>query len=347
MALTLGLVDKPGGRKDHDGEVPLIGGIAMFAGLAVSLVFAPPPANVAVVIAAGLLLIIGVLDDYVFLSAYSRLLAQVSASLIVILVNDQYLLSLGSLFFDSAPFALGAAAIPFTIFSAVGVTNAMNMSDGMDGLAGGLTLVALVALACVAGINGAPGQLTFLLAFIGVTIAFLAFNMRTPWRTRAQIFMGNGGSMFLGFAIAWLLIQLTQGATPVMPPIVALWIFAVPLMDTVCIMLRRISKGRSPFAPDREHLHHVLLLAGYTVNQTVWIMLAIAALFAAGGVGAYYAGVPEFILTYLFLIIAAGYFWAMQRAWKVMKLLHRHLLATAPPPVGMHAARPVKRSTIK
>ncbi|MDH4273402.1 MAG: undecaprenyl/decaprenyl-phosphate alpha-N-acetylglucosaminyl 1-phosphate transferase [Gammaproteobacteria bacterium] len=348
LARMVGLIDKPGGRKDHDGEIPLIGGMAMFLGLCTSLLFIDTlPQNLPIVLmAAGLLLIVGTLDDYLCLSAYSRLLAQVGASLIVILYNEQYLFDVGHLFDGSTIISLGAVAIPFTIFSAVGVTNATNMSDGMDGLAGGLVLVALAAICVATSLSGYTDYTFFLLCFIATILAFLSFNMRAPWRSRASIFMGNGGSMYLGFVLAWLLIQLTQGNFPAIPPVVALWIFALPLLDTVCIMLRRLSKGRSPFAPDREHLHHVLLLAGYTPNQTVWIMLGIAAVLATTGLTAYYNGVPEYLLTYTFVALAGGYLWAMQRAWKVMKLIHRHLVAT-PQGIGNIAARPVKRSTSK
>jgi UDP-GlcNAc:undecaprenyl-phosphate GlcNAc-1-phosphate transferase len=190
-------------------------------------------------------------------------------------------------------------------------------------------LVALASLGLAASVAGLDGMVPLFIVFIAVIAGFLKFNMRTPWLAKAQIFMGNGGSMFLGFVLAWFLISLSQGQHRAISPVVAVWIFAIPLLDTVCVMLRRIIKGRSPFSPDREHFHHILLVAGYTVNQTVWIIAAIAAVFATVGLGAHYAGVDDRTLLTGILIIFALYFWAMSHAWKVMKVIKREKAVAA------------------
>ncbi|MDH5693343.1 MAG: undecaprenyl-phosphate alpha-N-acetylglucosaminyl 1-phosphate transferase, partial [Gammaproteobacteria bacterium] len=212
-------------------------------------------------------------------------------------------------------FTLNAWAVPLTIFATVGVINAINMSDGVDGLAGGLTLISLVCLGIVAGLAG--HQLFYLFAeLIVVVLAFLIFNLRTPWRKKAKVFMGNGGSMFLGFVMAWSLINMSQGEHAVFSPVTALWLFAVPLMDTVCIMLRRVLKRRSPFSPDRQHFHHALLRVGYTVNQSVWIMLGLSAVLAGFGLIGHYGGVPESIMFFSFVVLFTVYFVAMNRVWR-------------------------------
>ncbi len=316
------LVDKPGGRKKHNGEIPLVGGPAMFAGLLVgaATLGVPIPGLQALLGAAGLLLIVGIIDDRFNLSPLARFVTQITAALLIVFSGEAVLSDLGHLF--SPDFnTLEIWSIPFTVFAVVGVVNAMNMSDGMDGIGGSLALIALISMTIIGWFAGLGAELYLLICLIAVVAAFLSFNMRTPWRNRAQIFMGDGGSMVLGVILAWLFIHLSQGQTRVMPPVAALWIFALPLLDTVCIMLRRVAKGRSPFAPDREHFHHILLVAGYTVNQAVWIMTSIATALAAIGLTGVYVGVPESVMFYGFLLLFALYFWGMSHAWKVMKAI--------------------------
>jgi UDP-GlcNAc:undecaprenyl-phosphate GlcNAc-1-phosphate transferase len=131
--------------------------------------------------------------------------------------------------------------------------------------------------------------------------------------------MGDGGSIFLGFALAWYLIQLSQGANAAYPPVTALWLFAVPLIDTITIMVRRVRHGHSPFAADREHLHHILLLAGFGANRTVLIILASHLCCILFGVAGLYFGIPEWVMFFLFAALFAGYFYSMTHAWKLMK----------------------------
>ena len=137
--------------------------------------------------------------------------------------------------------------------------------------------------------------------------------------------MGDAGSMFLGFVLAWFLIEFSQGEDRLMPPAVALWILAVPLIDTVAMMLRRVLKGRSPFAADREHFHHVLLLAGYSPKATLAIIVSVALVCAATGISAWYLGLPEHVLFYGFLTLFALYFWSIMRAWRFKRFLSRSL----------------------
>lgn len=326
LARRISLVDRPGGRKTHKGEIPLTGGIAMFLGLLAGVLTQPPlpiPVLMTFVAAAGLLLSIGLVDDMLNLSAHVRLLAQAMSALLLVTFADVKLDSLGDLF-AGGDVTLGMWAAPLTVFSVVGVVNALNMSDGMDGLAGGLALTALTAMALLTWQAGDIGYLGFISILIAVVAAFLCFNMRTPWRRHARIFMGDGGSMWLGFALAALMVVLSQrhdDQHPVMAPVVALWIFALPLFDTVSVMLRRVLKGRSPFAADREHFHHILLLAGHTPGRAVAIMLLIASILAGAGVSAHVAGVDDSTLFFVFLALFGLYFWGMQHAWKVMKAI--------------------------
>lgn len=320
LAFHFNLIDRPGGRKTHHGNIPLIGGIAMFGGfIAFSLVHHNEVMNLLPMLTGlSIVLFIGLLDDVHDLSTKVRFFAQITAALVMIYGGGIVLNDLGHLI-NSETLVLGSITVPFTVFCVVGVTNAMNISDGMDGLGGGLALVALLAMISLVLNTGRVEILSILLALATTVTAFMAFNMRTPWRSHAKVFMGSAGSMSLGFILAWFMVNLSQGEQRVMEPVTAIWIFALPLLDTVSVMLRRILKGRSPFAPDREHFHHILLVAGYSVNQSVFIMLTIALVLAIVGVAGHYTHVPEAILFYAFLGLSAVYFWSMHHAWKVMK----------------------------
>ena len=324
LAFPIGLVDKPGGRKVHDGAVPLVGGLAMFLAFSLSaLLWDLPLTKLAALLAgASVLVLVGVLDDLQELSSSLRFLAQIGAALIMALWGGVVLQDLGAIGPSGGMADLGLFAVPLTVFATVGVINAINMSDGIDGLAGSLTLVALVSLALAAFWSGGGDWLSVLGLLIAAVVGFLFFNLRPG---RALVFMGDAGSMFLGFVLAWFLIQFSQGEDRLMPPAVALWILAVPLIDTVAMMLRRILKGRSPFAADREHFHHVLLLAGFSPKATLAIIVFVAMVCASIGLSAWYLGLPESALFYAFLAFFALYFWSMMRAWKVKRFLSRSL----------------------
>jgi UDP-GlcNAc:undecaprenyl-phosphate GlcNAc-1-phosphate transferase len=128
------------------------------------------------------------------------------------------------------------------------------------------------------------------------------FNLRIFGRKKAVIFLGDSGSTLLGFVICWLIISGSQGERPILTPTLVLWVIALPLFDSICIMMRRISKGRSPFSPDREHIHHVLLKHGFKVSQTVNIILIMALLLAVASLSAsFFFAVRDHVLFEIFL----------------------------------------------
>ena len=320
IAKNFGLVDKPGGHKAHLGSIPVIGGIGMFIGISFAFILLNIPwAQVESILIAGLLvLVVGSFDDKYFLSFKVRFIAQISAALIVITGDSTLLLHLGRLTSEST-FYLGDWTIPLTVFAIVGVINAVNMSDGLDGLAGGLSIVTLSGIVILMSLSGTSDAFILVpLIFIAAISAFLMFNLRTPWLREAKIFMGNGGSMLLGVMLAWLLIKLSQGQTATFSPVIALWIFAIPLFDTVTIMVRRVLKGKSPFAPDREHLHHLFLSLGFSVGKSVSWVLGIATLFASIGILSAYFSIPEHLMFFAFLGVFTFYFWSMNRAWAII-----------------------------
>ncbi len=323
LAMRIGLVDEPGGRRPHEGSVPLIGGVAMFCGFALAALTLDMGlmAYRSFFAAAAILVVVGILDDMHELSSRVRFGAQILAATLMAYWGGVVLGDLGGLVSGGAPFLLSGWEIVFTVFCTVGVINALNMSDGVDGLAGGLSLVALLGLAYVANSAGLASERTLLLMLAVVVVGFLLFNMRLPWRHHALVFMGDAGSMFLGFAITWFLIAMSQGTDRAMAPVTALWLLMVPLFDTVWLILWRFSQGRSPTSSDIGHLHHVLQMTGMRATTSVWLMLAIAVLGAAAGVAALESGVAEGTMFYLFLGLFAGYCALMAVSWQRRKLL--------------------------
>ena len=327
VASHINLVDHPNERKDHQGAIPLVGGLAMFMAFSfAALTLAVPISHLRSFFAgAALLVLVGVLDDMRELSSAARFATQIIAALLMTQLGGVVLQNFGAIGWGGNWFELGEWSITLSVFATVGVINALNMSDGIDGMAGSVSLLVVMALGFVAWVAGDFDSVRLLLLLATVIFAFLLFNARIFGRKRALVFMGDAGSMFLGFVLAWFFIQLSQGESRAMTPVTALWFFAVPLIDTVSQMLRRILKGRSPFAPDREHFHHVLLLARYSPEQSLGIVIAVSVITSLIGLGGLYLGVPEVVMFYGFLLLFATYFLGMIWAWEGRCFFHHSI----------------------
>jgi len=323
VAARIGLIDEPTARKAHQGSIPLIGGVAMFCGFAVGALTLGIDLGAygSFFAASAILLMVGVLDDLHELSSGTRFGAQILAAGLMAYWGGGVLHDLGMLGSAAKPFVLSGWAIVFTVFATVGVINALNMSDGVDGLAGGLSLIALLGMAYLAHGAAFAAERGLLLTLCAAVLGFLLFNLRTPWRCRATVFMGDAGSMFLGFAITWFFISMSQGDGRAMPPVAALWLLMVPLFDTVWLIVWRFSQGRSPTSSDVGHLHHVLQMTGMRAATSVWLMLGIATIGAVAGVTAIEAGVAEATMFQAFLALFAGYCAFMAVSWRRRKLL--------------------------
>jgi UDP-GlcNAc:undecaprenyl-phosphate GlcNAc-1-phosphate transferase len=203
VAIALGLVDRPGGRKNHEGNVPIIGGVAMFAGMFAGLLLVNSPSYplVPLFVAAALILVVGVLDDRLMLPASVRLSAQTAAVLIMVYGAQLPLTGIGDPF-GNGEIVMGRLTMAFTLLVTLTMINAYNLVDGVDGLAGSLALVALLAIAAAAGI-GHPGAAMALTASAAI-IGFLIFNFPTLWNRKTRTFMGDAGSTLLGFTIVWI-----------------------------------------------------------------------------------------------------------------------------------------------
>lgn len=326
FAPVIGLVDAPTKRKSHDGDIPLVGGIAIFLGLLLILPFSGIlQDHWAFLLGASVLVIIGVWDDIRDIAPSLRLLLQSAAVLCVAVFGDAVLLDVGEIIPGTGNFNLGWMALPITVFAGIGLINAFNMSDGVDGLCGTLVLIALGGLGIVAALGGRQNELILIALLAGALVGFLVFNMRVPGRKHAKVFLGDAGSYLLGLAVMYLAIRLSQGADRVMAPVSALWFCMLPLFDTAGMILRRIKRGKSPFSADREHIHHVFLLAKFSVAET-WAGLTVVALIGMGvGLLAPLTGMPEAAMMVIFAGAALLYYWMIKRVWRVLRFLSRSI----------------------
>lgn len=314
LAHAFGLLDQPTVRKDHDEPTAATGGLAM-AG-AIFIVFAwfvgLSHATVAFMVAGGLLILIGMLDDRYDLRWWFRMIAQCIAVLVMIYGGGLRIEHVGPLFGVEST-GLGVLSVPFTMFATVGVINAINMSDGVDGLAGGICLAALCMLWSASVYCGNAGLAEQLLIAAGAVSGFLLMNMRFPWQPRARVFMGNAGSAFLGFIIAWASFRLTQNVWHPVTPILAPWLLATPLIDCVTLIARRLMRRQSPFRADREHMHHLMLDAGFTPTQLTVVLTSINLMLGLGAAIALKLKVPQPFLVLAFIALCVWYFWLTAR----------------------------------
>ncbi len=319
----LGLVDKPDHRKSHVGEIPLVGGLGIVGAFTLSLSLFNAWHGFIDILIFPLLALFGIslLDDRLQLSARLRLVVQIIAATYLFLFGNVRITHLGNLL-GFGDIHLG---LPFsytlTVMGIVGGINALNMSDGLDGLAGGISLVALVFFGFAANKVGLTQDCLQLFTMAAAVGGFLLLNLRTPWRSRAQVFMGDAGSMSLGLYLSCMAIRLSTPAAHALHPVSALWILALPITDTVVVMFRRILKGRNPFSPDQEHLHHILQRAGFSVQNTVFLLLTFSLVLGWIGLSGSWSATPDYLLFAGFMLVVFIHILITQHAWKVMRFI--------------------------
>jgi UDP-GlcNAc:undecaprenyl-phosphate GlcNAc-1-phosphate transferase len=307
-AQRFGLLDHAGGRKRHGDSIPLTGGIAMTAGFAVTLLISSPVLSqyAILLVAMALLVAIGLLDDLGEVSPRGKLGVEIIAALFMTSWAGLYLIDLGDLF-ARGPFEVHNWGIPLTVFATVAVINGFNMLDGLDGLAGGLAFVVLGFFALFAALLGEVNALKFLVVMLGAVAGFLLFNVPHPLRGARRTFMGDTGSLILGFVIAWFSIELTQRAGERVSPVVMLWVVGVVLLDLLTVTLRRVIRRRDPALPDRGHIHHLLLRRGVEARRALACLLCCNLVLGLLGTALWLGGVPDYVSFGGFLVVAAIY----------------------------------------
>ncbi len=330
--LAIDLIDRPGGHKTHHGEIPLMGGMAMFFGIVFGLAIAGGGFSQInyLLVSATMLIVVGLLDDRFSLSPWIRLIVQCGATLPVMFGAGVVVTSLGNPFGGDVV-ELGALSYPFTALLIMGSINAFNMLDGMDGLAGGVALSSFLFLAGVSATSGFELPLTQASVMIGAVVAFLVFNAPARFNESIRCFMGDAGSTILGFFVALLCVELSQGSRPAVPPVTALWFVAWPLFELLWSTFRRLFAGRSPFKADNQHFHHVLTDAGFGVRMIFGIAIGLSLLYAAVGLVLHRLGVPEAVSFVLLACAGAGTVYFVHHARPLLRFVPPAYRRKVPP----------------
>lgn len=290
LATKIKAVDIPGDRKIHDSPIPRLGGLAIYSGFMLAVGLALFFANkvgivfdiqaiLGILLGCSILLVVGVVDDLRGLRPTTKFIWQILAAMVLIFFGVE-------ITFVTNPFngiwPIGIFAIPLTLLWVVGVTNAINLIDGLDGLAAGVTGISAMTLFFVALRTHQIGAAILMLALVGAALGFLRHNFFP-----AKIFLGDSGSLLLGFILAATSIIGVLKTTLVVALIIPVLILGVPIFDTLFAILRRMKSGKHPFEADDKHIHHMLLRAGFNKREavlaiyTVCFILSFIALFMA------------------------------------------------------------------
>lgn len=290
-ALDSDVVDHPDARKVHTQKIPRIGGIAIFMGFLFSvLVYVEMLPLVRGMLAGGLIVFCtGLVDDLHGIGPRRKFLGEIAACLITIMVGNLHITRLGNLFGTGEIVLPLWIAIPFTVFAVVGVINALNLIDGLDGLSGGVASISLSAFFILALIDGNAPAMALSAGLLGSLLGFLKYNVYP-----AKIFMGDAGSLSLGFVLGFLAVLITQDPNSTVSPVVPLLVLGLPIIDTLTVMGRRVLAGTSPFAPDKTHVHHKFLDLGFEHRVTVVVIYGLSLFWAL--VAVVFNGVEEWAL---------------------------------------------------
>ena len=319
LAVRLQLVDRPTGRKTHKGEVPLIGGPVIWLVVVTGIIFVIPNPSWSFVFVGTMLVMLGVIDDRQPIPARYKLVFHIAAATIIVVVENLYIDDIG-IFHDV--FSISSFSILHKALAVIAIAtaiNAFNFIDGIDGLSASMALLAMTHINLTFNLlygSIPPDYASFGVLFSGALAGFLMFNLQVF--NGRKIFLGDSGSMLVGLLVAVALIGGSQeSGRPGIPPIPAslcLWLIAIPLTDMLSIIARRIVSGSSPMAPDRTHLHHKIMAAGFSQRRTLLILILSAigafwlgyALITFLGEAWSIIGFITFVPSYYFIILRIG-----------------------------------------
>ncbi|MCL2568020.1 MAG: undecaprenyl/decaprenyl-phosphate alpha-N-acetylglucosaminyl 1-phosphate transferase [Oscillospiraceae bacterium] len=311
FAERVGAIDVPkDGRRIHKEPIPRLGGLAIFIGFVLSVViFAEIDREIQGILLGSVLIVsIGVVDDIVPLRAWQKFLAQIVAALIPVFHGVSiYLISNPNIFSDNPYLLFGHFTIPLTVIWIVGITNAVNLIDGLDGLAVGVSTIASLTMLVVALFITDDANIALILAALaGACLGFMPYNLNP-----AKIFMGDTGALLLGYLLATMSILGLFKSYAIISFAIPFMALALPIIDTLFAIIRRVIRGQSPMAPDRGHLHHRLLDLGYTQKQVVFIIYLISGFLGVIAVIMTSSGQVRVVFTVLaFLVVAITVFLA-------------------------------------
>ena len=302
LAFRVGAVDRPNYRKVHESVMPRIGGLAIFGAFLIgyALLLPKDSHSTGILIGAAIIILTGFLDDMLEITAKAKVIGQMLAAIAAVTIGGL------QIDFINLPFGgqleFGYLSIPITIIWIIGITNAINLIDGLDGLAAGVSTIALISLAIMAVIMGNPFVTATAAILAASSLGFLLFNFHP-----AKIFMGDTGSLFLGFMIS-VLALLGFKNVALVSLIIPVIMLGVPISDTFFAIVRRIRMKQPISAPDKSHLHHCLLRIGFSHRQSVLIIYGLAALFGVAAILFSQATLWGGILLVIVLVLAIELF---------------------------------------
>lgn len=305
LAFKIGAVDVPkDNRRMHNHPIPRMGGLAIFFGFILSaLIFVPLSTPVRGMLLGGVIIVIlGIFDDIYALPALPKFFVQIAAALVAVLMGNQIDILSNPNIFSSEPYwVLGIWSIPISGLWIVGITNAVNLIDGLDGLACGVSTISSMTMLVIALTVAEPDTALLMAALAGACIGFLPYNLNP-----AKIFMGDTGSTFLGFILATVSIDGLFKSYAIISFAVPFLMLGLPIFDTCFAIFRRVSHGQSPMAPDRGHIHHRLIDMGFSQKQAVAVLYIISAILGLSAVVLTTTNVLKAMLFLLALCAAGG-----------------------------------------
>jgi UDP-GlcNAc:undecaprenyl-phosphate/decaprenyl-phosphate GlcNAc-1-phosphate transferase len=307
VAPLVGAVDRPNQRKVHKRAMPRLGGVAIYLSFAISYIgfvqftdIVATNIGYALLLGGGIIVLTGIIDDIVDLGAKVKVAGQIAAALVTVYFGLR--IEDIAVPFTEYTIHFHYLAIPITIFWILAITNAVNLIDGLDGLAAGVSAIAATALLIVSISMGHWMTAFMLVLFIGAVLGFLLFNFYP-----ASIFMGDSGSLFLGYVLASVSLLELKSATMV-AFVIPILILAVPISDTVYAMVRRRMNKQSIAEADKNHVHHCLIKFGMTHRNAVLLIYGISAAFALLGILATQVTLWMSILFFIIYLISFGIF---------------------------------------
>ena len=283
FAHKVGAIDVPkDGRRMHKVPIPRMGGLAIFLGFIISvLLFCPLTDQLkGILLGSVIIVVMGIIDDITPLRAGLKFVVQILAALIPVYYGVQITcISNPNIFSDVPYWNFGWLSIPITVLWIVGLTNAVNLIDGLDGLAIGVSTISALTMLAIAILVSDAQVAVLMAALVGACIGFMPYNMNP-----AKIFMGDTGSTFLGFILACTSILGLFKFYAVISFVVPFLILGLPIFDTMFAIIRRVSHGQNPMSPDRSHVHHRLIDMGLSQKQAVAVLYVISAILGMSAV---------------------------------------------------------------
>ncbi|MBD5119147.1 MAG: undecaprenyl/decaprenyl-phosphate alpha-N-acetylglucosaminyl 1-phosphate transferase [Clostridiales bacterium] len=312
LSVKMGAVDVPkDGRRMHDHPIPRMGGLAIFFGFVVSMLLFVPldMEKKGMLLGAVIIVVLGILDDIYALPAVPKFLVQIIAALVAVVAGNRIdVLSNPNIFSSNPVWQLGWLAYPVTVIWIVAITNSVNFIDGLDGLACGVSTISaasmLVIALLVSELDGELDVAVMMAALVGACIGFLPYNFNP-----AKIFMGDTGSTFLGFIMAVVSVNGMFKQYTIISFVVPFLMLGLPIFDECFAVIRRLSRGQSPMAPDRGHVHHRLIDMGFSQKQAVGVLYVISAILGLSAVVLTAGGAQKAMVFLLAMGVAAAIAW--------------------------------------